>query len=114
MITNNCTSDDDILKIIFYDLLDSYNININNDYKFIYDEFFDHLISDVNNSTIKNYRENTYTTLIEYKKTILRNFLYKHLISKEWFDKIKQPESVISLRRIVRKNKLGKITNERR
>ena len=112
MITKNKISDYDILKNDFYDLINLYEIKINIDYQFIYDEFFEHLIFDVYESVAKNFKEGkNSTTLLDYKKAVFRNFFYKHL-SSDWFYKIKKPESVISLRKIVRKNKLKNILNE--
>ena len=68
-------NDNDILKTDFEYLLLCYSININNDYRFFYDEFFEHILKDTNKLA----------EMLEYKKVVFRSNFYKHFVSNEWY-----------------------------
>jgi len=103
------TTDDEILYHDFYNLFNSYDIKINDDYKFFYEKFFEHILEDTNTHVEKNFRIKVNAKIVEYKRTVFRSMFYQHFVSKDWHYKLRSPESFSELRRIVRKNKLEKI-----
>jgi len=105
-------SDTDILRDVYYDLFISYDIQIKNEYHFVYAEFFEHLLEDTELYVGKNYRASRKSDIIEYKKMAFKHMLYTHFVSLGWNDKLKKPESFTEFKRIVRKNKLNKILND--
>ena len=103
-------TDDEILYHDFYNLFNSYDITINDDYKFFYEEFFEHILEDTNTFVEKTVRIKVNAQIVEYKKNVFRSTFYRHFVSKDWYYKLKNPESFSELRRIVRKNKLEKLS----
>lgn len=97
-----------LFKDMFYDLLNSYQIIINKDYQFIYDEFFDHIIFDTNVLTEKNFKSDRKGDKIKYKMVIFKSVLYRHLVSSTG-EMLRKPEKFPELRKIVRLKKLNKI-----
>ena len=104
-----------IYKKEFYRLVDSY-ITIKKEYQFIFDEFLEHLILDCEELVEKNYNphknRDSNDTKIEYTLLIFRGLFYNHIKSREWFDKIYNPEKCTEVIKRVRKNKLD-IINDR-
>ena len=86
----------------YYNLIKSYEISINPQYQFIYDEFMTHLIID----TIKKYKKKSSK---QSKLVGFRGCFYRHLKSKEWYEKIKNPDKCQETIKRLRKYKLEKI-----
>jgi len=82
---------------LYYDLLDSYEIKINKNYNFVYEEFLIFLLEDM----IKNYKFDS-----EEKK--FRRCLYRHLMCG-WYYRLKEPEKDIEFTNKLRIRKLEKI-----
>lgn len=99
----------DIFKSDFEYLLNSYGIIVNEDYRFFYDEFFEHILEDTNKLVDDNFRQKINSQILEYKKSIFRGTFYKHFKYNDWFYKLKNPDTFPELKQKVRKNKLEKI-----
>ena len=94
----------------FYRLIDSYFITMKKEHQFIYDELLKHLTLDCNELVEKNY--NTTKSKVskkEYSLLLFRALFYNHIKSREWFDKIYNPEKCTEVIKRVRKNKLNQI-----
>ena len=96
------TTIDELLYDDFYYLFNSYYVTINEDYKFFYDEFFEHILKDTNSVVEKNFRKEVNAKIIEYKKVVFRSTFYKHFVSRDWHYKLKNPESFPELIKILR------------
>lgn len=94
-------------KELFNNLLLSYYITI--EHQFIYDELLNHLILDCENYIEKNYNPIKNRDIKEYSKLIFKTKLYNHIKSREWFDKIYNPDKCPEVIKRVRKNKLNQI-----
>ena len=92
-------------KKLFDNLLLSYYITINQEHKFVYDDFLKHLILDCENIDKKN--NHTKNDL----SAIFRAQFYNHIKSREWFDKIYNADKCPEVIKKVRKNKLDIIKN---
>lgn len=112
---------DNFYSDLYYDLLISYNIIIYDEYKFIYDNFLEHLISDTEILVKKNYKSSiTEIKLIDYKCDInimdylrmtFKGCFYRHFANSEWGNKLIHPDKYPELKRKLRVNKLKKILN---
>jgi len=97
---NNNQSDIEYFIKEFNYLITSYNISINEEFRFIYDEFLDHLILD---------SQKRAATSTQKKQIIFRSCFYLHFKSREWYDKIMKPHKCPEIIRRLRINKLEKI-----
>lgn len=95
--------------VLYYKLLIVHGIYVNKEYQFVYDEFFEHLMSDTNILFDKKY-----TTLknganeVEYKQQVFKKIFINHLHSHIFYRLI-HPENFPELKRRLRINKLNKI-----
>ena len=95
-------SDREVYNSYYKYILTSYNVKVKSEYQFIYDEFLDHLILD---STKINTKEN-----FEDKwQVTFRGQFYQHFKSREWHDKIMNPDKCQETIKRLRKYKLEKI-----
>lgn len=105
-------SNDVLYTECYYYLIKAYNIAINHQYKFVYDEFLEHLISDCNVDVDKNYnnkKNKKSGDKRKYQQIVFRSKFYQHFSSKEWYHKIIAPEKCPEIIRRLRINKLKKI-----
>lgn len=107
-------NDKDFFIKVYNSLLIRFNIIINTEYQFVYDNFFEHLIDDTNKLVDKNYKENKavfgghMTTKKEYKIEIFKRMFTDHSNSKQ-FHKLIHPESQPEIKRKLRLKKLKKL-----
>jgi len=95
--------------VAYYKLLIIHGVYVNNEYQFVYDDFFNHLMSDTNIFTDKNYVSlKNSTTRVEYQLQIFKTMFLNHLHSTN-FSKLIHPEKYPELKRRLRIIKLNKI-----
>lgn len=94
---------------LYYNVLNKYGIYIKNEYKFVYDEFLEHLISDTISYVKKNYKSNLNNNPVPYKINVFKRIFSTHLSSNVWYTKIYYPEQCPEIIKKVRNNKLEKI-----
>ncbi len=94
-------SDRELYNSYYKYILTAYNVKVKSEYQFIYDEFLDHLISDCTKINKKEKFETTQATF--------RGQFYQHFKSREWYDKIMNPEKCPETIKRLRKYKLEKI-----
>lgn len=97
---------------IFYELFYSYNIKINKDYQFFYDEVFNHILED----TIKIINNNKFprSSGFEYNSMTFKGQFYQHFSHSNLGDKLLNPDKYPELNNKLRKLKLKKLNiNER-
>lgn len=104
--------DNEFYSNLYYDLFISYDIKINSEYQFIYDEFLEHLVSDTNKMMIKKYKNFFLSpALHDTTKHVFKGIFYNHFSSSIWYNKIKSPDTSPELKRRLRNNKLKNILN---
>jgi hypothetical protein len=99
---------DKLFRDMFYDLLDSYQIIVNKEYQFVYDDMFEHIMHDINLLTESQLKVNKIKDITNYKTYIFKSALYRHLVSSKG-EKLKHPEKFPELKRILRIRKLEKL-----
>ena len=101
------TSDVDFYITMIHRYYAIFDVTINKDYQFVYDEFLKHLILDTEN-IVEKYPNKKIT----YKMNVFKNIFQQHINSNAWRDKLKHPEKFPEFKRKIRTNKLNKIQND--
>ena len=95
--------DKDFYTKLFYDLFISYEIKINSEYQFIYDEFLEHLIIDAKNTN----------NFCISETQMFKGVFYNNLSTLNWYKKIKFPDTSPELKKRLRCIKLQKLNEDK-
>lgn len=104
----------DIFKEMFYNLLESYRVDIKKEYQFVYDDFYEHLFNDTIDNISKHINDYEKIDTTYYGQVKFRDNFYKHYSSSQWFYRILKPEENKEVIKELRNRKLKEIENEHR
>jgi len=102
----------DFYSNLYYDLLISYDISVNEDYIFVHEKFLELLIQDTNKLINKDFNkkfiDSSNSDEENLKMIIFKSVLYKNLVNG-WYERLKYPEKFSEYTREIRMNKINKI-----
>lgn len=108
----NITDENFDFEGYFNSVLQRFNIKVNKEYQFVYDEFLEHLINDTNKFVKKNFDDSKNDNMKYYTLEIFKKCFIDHWKSKD-IGKLINPENYPEFKRKVRTDKLNKINGSK-